>query len=141
VSGSIGVTGAQQGVVGVTDLVDGLAGVELGVAAVARQMTLLIKPDPCILHPFDEWSEIAITLPGVPVEVELLGSVVTRSRSELVVNPIQSPFVETFDFVPLNVEKTELFDAFKVEIQVGQLIVSKVQVLKVGQSAKRVVSY
>ena len=39
-SGSIGVTGAQQGVVGVTDLVDGLAGVELGVAAVARQMTL-----------------------------------------------------------------------------------------------------
>ena len=39
-SGSIGVTGAQQGVVGVTDLIDGLAGVELGIAAVARQMTL-----------------------------------------------------------------------------------------------------
>ena len=42
-SGSIGVTGAQQGVVGVTDLVDGLAGVELGVAAVARQITLKKK--------------------------------------------------------------------------------------------------
>ena len=46
-----------------------------------------------------------------------------------------------FRSLPLNVEKTELFDAFKVEIQIGQLIVSKVQVLKVGQSAKRVVSY
>ena len=66
---------------------------------------LLIKPGPCILHPFDEWSEIAITLPGVPVEVELLGSVVTRSRSELVVNPIQSPFIETFDFVPVAKER------------------------------------
>ena len=43
-SGSIGVTGAQQGVVRVTDLVDGLAGVELGVAAVARQMTLKKTP-------------------------------------------------------------------------------------------------
>ena len=39
-SGSIGVTGAQQGGVGVTDLVDGLARVELGVATVARQITL-----------------------------------------------------------------------------------------------------
>ena len=46
-----------------------------------------------------------------------------------------------FRSLPLNVEKTELFDAFKVEIQVGQLIVSKIQVLKVGQSAKSVVSY
>jgi len=115
VSGSIGVTGAQQGGVRVTDLIDGLARVELGVATVARQITLVIKPGPCILHPFDEWSEIAITLPGVPVEVELLGSVVTRSRSELVVNPIQSPFVETFDFVPLNVEKTKLLMHLKLK--------------------------
>jgi len=135
VGGALRVAAAPQ--VSLFEFGDPATGVDLGIAAVARQLVLSVKLCFRGLDPLDEGDQVAVALPRVVVQVDLFGLLSGKDF----VDPLHRVLVQTLDLVPLDVEHSELFDALKVKVQIGQLVITKIEVLQLWKVAKRVFVY